>query len=143
MAALGVPDDASELGTAVVGGVVAPLVVAPPSGEEPPWVGWVSPTPKVGPGFARGDWQVLDMVVGGVVVGAAPASIAAGPLLTVVATVASTHFQTDGQSESVAQLATLAWQEPGKDEVVMHTGAGSGSPFADGADPEHVPMVVG
>jgi precorrin-6B methylase 2 len=83
------------------------------------------------------------MVVGGVAVGAAPVSIAAGPLLTVVATVASTHFQTDGQSASEVQLATLAWQEPGKDEVVMHTGAGAGSPFADGADPEHVPMVVG
>jgi hypothetical protein len=125
MAVLGVPDDASELGTAAVGGVVAPLVVAPP----------------------LGGWQVLDVVAVDVVAGAevvaAPASIAAGLLLTVVGTVASTHFQTDGQSASEMQLATLAWQEPGRDEVVMHTGACAGSPFADGADPEHVPMVVG
>jgi hypothetical protein len=90
-----------------------------------------------------GDWHVLDALVVGVGGGAAPASIAAGPLLTVVAKVASTHFQTDGQSESEVQLASVAWQEPGKDEVVTHTGAGAGSPSVAGAEPEQVPVVVG
>jgi hypothetical protein len=148
MAAFGVPDDASELGTAVVGGVVVPLVVAPPSGDEPPLrVGWAPPTPSVRPGYALGDWQVLEVVAVAVVacvgVGAAPASIALGPLLTVVGTRVSTHFQTEGQSASEVQLATLAWQDPGKDEVVAHTGAGADPPPTTGAEPEHVPIVVG
>ena len=52
-------------GSAVAGGVVAPLVVAPASGDEealsvvcevpfPPWV-----TPTVRGGYDVGDWQVL------------------------------------------------------------------------------------
>ena len=142
MAAFGVPDDASGLGKAVVGGVVVPLVVAPPSGDAPPLrVGCSLPAPPVRPGYALGDWQVLNVVAVGA--GVAPASIAMGPLLTVVGTLVSTHFQTEGQSESEVQLAASAWQEPGKDVVVTHTGAGAGSPSETGADPEHMPVVVG
>jgi hypothetical protein len=105
---------------------------------------------------------------GGIGIGPAPASAAIGPLLTVVARFQSTHFQTGGQSESVVQLATLDTQEPGKEVVVVHTGAveapasdtdeGGGEgrapapPVPDEEDepppeaepdPEHMPIVVG
>ena len=96
--------------------------------------------------YALGAWQALDVVggavVGGVRVVAAPASIAMGPLLTVVR-VETTHVQTEGQSASEVQLVTLAWQDPGKDWVVTQTGVGAGPPSETGADPEHAPVVVG
>ena len=111
----------------------------------------------------------VPVVIGGTGVGAAPASIAIGPLLTAVGGFQSTHFQIEGQSESTAQLMTSTWQEPGNDVVVTHTGAevpastagkrggaeGAPEPLPPPApdeedeppeaelDPEHIPVVVG
>ena len=111
---------------------------------------------------------VATTVVGGRLgLGDAPASMAIGPLLTTVAAFASAHFQIEGQSASVVQVAALAWHEPGKDIVVVHVvvappsdaGKGAGAerapvplpvpdeddvePLPDEADPEHIPVVVG
>jgi len=114
----------------------------------------------------------VPVVTGGTGVGAAPASTAMGPLLTAVGGFESTHFQIEGQSVSVVQLAALAWQEPGNEVVVTHTGAevpasdtgkggGAGGapeplpppvpdeepdddePLPAEPDPEHHPIVVG
>jgi hypothetical protein len=41
-----------------------------------------------------------------------------------------THFQTDGQSASVAHVVTLARQLPGKLVVVVHTGSGVVTPLS-------------
>jgi len=158
---------------------VVPLVVAPPSAVDPKLaVGPEVPTPSVRPGFEVGGWQVLlagavgaEVVGGGVGAMFAPPSIAMGPLLMVVGTLKSMHLNTEGQSESTAQVATLGRHDPGKDVVVTHTGSGmvpasavvggaSGvlaepvplpppapdeepPPLAAGPELEQVPMVAG
>ena len=90
----------------------------------------------------------VPVVPGDVSIGAMPPSDPLSGLLTVAVPYEAAHVHVEGQSESTVQLVTMAWQLPGKEVVVVHTGvvgvpasnAGEGGGTGDSPEPPPPPV---